>query len=91
VQLPGLLGAELGALSMVGDCISSAWKRRMGLPPGRDTMWLDQLPEALLPLAVLRVPLGLAWVQVAGVVAVFTVLNAVSLKARHPHRWSRGC
>src|SRR5438105_13235250 len=54
MQLHWLLGAEFGALSMLGDSLSSAWKRRRGDEPGRDVFGLDQLPEVLLPLIVLR-------------------------------------
>src|SRR5579864_7501936 len=47
------LGAGFGTLSMLGDSISSAWKRRRGYAPGNEQFGLDQLPEALLPMAIL--------------------------------------
>jgi len=84
--IPGWLGMEFAALSMLGDSISSAWKRRRGREPGADDPGLDQLPEALLPLLALRDPLNLGWKEVALVTTVFAVLNLVSLRVRHPRR-----
>jgi hypothetical protein len=84
--LHGWLGMEFAALSMLGDAISSAWKRRRGREPGEDDPGLDQLPEALLPLIVLHVPLNLGWKEIAVVTTVFAVLNLVSLLVRHPRR-----
>lgn len=86
--LHGRLGMEFAALSMLGDAISSAWKRRRGRAPGADDPGLDQLPEALLPLIVLRAPLNLGWKEVALVATVFAVLNLFSLRVRHPRRRS---
>jgi CDP-2,3-bis-(O-geranylgeranyl)-sn-glycerol synthase len=78
LRLPWLIGLEFALLSMLGDSLSSAWKRRTGQPPGHETFGVDQLPEALLPLILLRVPLQMGWTQVALVTAVFTVLDALS-------------
>jgi hypothetical protein len=86
MQLHWWTGAAFGALSMLGDCFSSAWKRRRGHEPGRETFGLDQLPEALLPLLVLRVPLDLSWVEIAVVAATFAVLDIASTRVRHPRR-----
>jgi len=84
--LPWWTGAGFGALSMLGDCLSSAWKRYRGYAPGRDTLLIDQLPEALLPLIGLRAALGLGWMQVIVVTAVFGLLDMLSLRVRHPSR-----
>jgi hypothetical protein len=47
---PGFaLGASFGALSLTGDALSSALKRRLRLAPGAEIPGLDQLPEAVLP------------------------------------------
>jgi hypothetical protein len=80
------LGVEFAALSMLGDAISSAWKRRRGREPGQDDPGLDQLPEALLPLIALHEPLNLGWKEVTLVTVAFAVLNLVSLRVRHPRR-----
>ncbi len=86
LRLPWWLGVQIGALSMLGDCLSSAWKRRRGHTPGRETFGIDQLPEALLPLIVLRQPLGLGWVQIVVAGTIFAVLDVLSMRVRHPSR-----
>ena len=68
-------GALFGLLSMLGDLFASFTKRRLGIPPSGRARLLDQLPEALLPLAVLREPLGLGWLDVLLVAAGFTLLE----------------
>lgn len=76
------LGAEFGLLSVLGDSLSSALKRRLGLAPGREMPLIDQLPEALLPLIVFRGPLGLHSASIIATTAVFTVLDILSTGAR---------
>ena len=57
---PGFaVGVSFGALSLTGDALSSAVKRRLALAPGTEIPGLDQLPEALLPCIVLAGVLGL--------------------------------
>jgi hypothetical protein len=80
------LGVEFACLSMLGDALSSAWKRRRGREPGADDPGLDQLPEALLPLAALRGQLHLGWKEIVLVTAVFAIMNLISLRVRHPRR-----
>jgi len=84
MQLHWWLGAEFGALSMLGDSLSSAWKRSRGYAPGREMLGLDQLPEALLPLAVLRASLGLGWPELALVIVLFAVLDVAGTGVRNP-------
>ena len=48
------LGAEVGALAMVGDALSSFVKRRLGIAASGRATGIDQIPEALLPLLVSR-------------------------------------
>jgi CDP-2,3-bis-(O-geranylgeranyl)-sn-glycerol synthase len=71
---PGL-GAKLGALAMVGDALSSFVKRRLGIAPSGRATGIDQIPEALLPLLVLRDALGLSWLQIAVITLVFFALE----------------
>lgn len=84
LRLHWWLGAGFAGLSMLGDAISSAWKRRRGREPGEDDPGLDQLPEALLPLTALQGPLNLGWKEIVLVTAVFAILNLISLRVRHP-------
>lgn len=86
LRLPWWLGVEFASLSMLGDAISSAFKRRRGREPGQDDIGLDQLPEALLPLVVLRSALNLGWKQIFLVTLVFSILDFFSLRVRHPRR-----
>jgi len=78
------LGAQFAALSMLGDAISSAFKRRRGRHPGQEDVGLDQLPEALLPLIVLCDALSLGWKEIALVTVVFAIVDLISLRIRHP-------
>jgi len=81
-----VLGVEFAALSMLGDALSSIWKRRRGRQPGEDDPGLDQLPEALVPLVALRGALGLGWKEILLVTGTFAILNLISLRVRHPRR-----
>ncbi|HBH36657.1 MAG TPA: CDP-archaeol synthase [Gammaproteobacteria bacterium] len=71
------LGMAIGSLSMAGDLLSSFIKRRLGMPSSSQAPGLDQIPEALLPLAVCITPLGLQWHEVLILVGVFWVLEVV--------------
>jgi len=84
--MPWWLGVGFAALSMLGDSISSALKRRRGREPGQDDIGLDQLPEALLPLIVLRDALSLGWKEILLVTTAFAILDYFSLHIRHPRR-----
>jgi CDP-2,3-bis-(O-geranylgeranyl)-sn-glycerol synthase len=72
------VGAAVAALSLLGDLLSSACKRRLRRAPGSVVPLIDQLPESILPLAVLALPLGLNVRTVAAVVALFAGLNMAS-------------
>jgi CDP-2,3-bis-(O-geranylgeranyl)-sn-glycerol synthase len=67
------LGAGIAAAALAGDLASSFTKRRLGLPPHAQATGLDQIPEALLPLLLFHGPLGLAWTDVALLLAAFVV------------------
>ena len=73
--LPATVGALLGGGAMVGDAFSSFIKRRMGAAPSSRATGVDQIPEALLPLLVLKGILGLTLVQIAGITFAFFVLE----------------
>jgi CDP-2,3-bis-(O-geranylgeranyl)-sn-glycerol synthase len=70
-----IVGVQIGAVAMAGDALSSFVKRRLGIPPSGQATGLDQIPEALLPLLVVRGALDLSLVQILGVVAAFFVLE----------------
>ena len=83
-----LVGVQFAFLSMLGDAFSSALKRRRGREPGQQMIGLDQLPEALLPLIVLRNALKLGWWELVLVTTVFAILDLISLRVRNPRRRS---
>ena len=89
--LQGWTGAAFAALSLLGDAISSFCKRRLAIAPGLDVPLLDQLPEALLPLLVLRTSLGLDSTAIAAVAGAFTLLDmlASGIRRRAAHAWRR--
>ena len=70
-----IVGAGLAAASMLGDLLSSFVKRRLALKPHSQAFGLDQIPESLLPLVLLRVPLRLTWPDMLAIVVLFLVLE----------------
>ena len=71
------VGAALAAASMAGDVASSFVKRRLGLKAHAQAFGLDQIPEALLPLLLLRSRLELSGTDIAVLVAAFIFFEVV--------------
>ena len=69
------VGAAFGLLAMGGDLLSSFIKRRLGVASSGMALGLDQIPEALLPLAALRNVFDLSWVAVLLELLAFLVLE----------------
>lgn len=69
------LGLLIAALSMAGDLLSSFLKRRLGIASSDMALGLDQIPEALLPLALVGRQAGLDWPMIVGLTLVFLVLE----------------
>ncbi len=82
--LPWATGAAFGAVSLLGDAISSGLKRRLALPPGTEVPGLDQFPEALLPLLVLAPVLDVGLAQIFLITLLFLILNLLAMRLRHP-------
>lgn len=72
-----ITGAGLAAASMLGDLLSSFTKRRLGMRAHSQAFGLDQIPECLLPLLLLREQLGLGSGDIAFLVATFIALELV--------------
>jgi len=70
-----LTGAAFAAASMGGDLASSFVKRRLGLAPHSQALGLDQVPEALTPMLLLRGRLGLSFTDIAITLGAFVVLE----------------
>lgn len=69
------VGLAIGVGAMAGDLLSSFVKRRLGRPSSSQALGIDQIPEALLPLLAVRETLALDGGLIAGLVAVFVVLE----------------
>jgi CDP-2,3-bis-(O-geranylgeranyl)-sn-glycerol synthase len=77
-QLLGMawwLGALFGLYCMLGDALASFTKRRLAIAPRGRAVGLDQIPEALLPLWLLREALALDGAGVAILVILFMLLE----------------
>ncbi len=70
-----VFGALFGVLAMSGDLLSSFAKRRMGLKASARAMWLDQLPESVLPMLLAWVWLPLPGWQALAVAVLFALSN----------------
>lgn len=81
--LPWTMGAAFGAVSLLGDALSSAVKRRLGFAPGSEVPGLDQLPEAVLPLSAFAAMLRLGAIEIAATTLIFTVLNLLVIRLKH--------
>jgi len=77
-----LFGVAFGALSLLGDALSSSIKRRLGMRPGASVPGLDQLPEALLPLFFFAPFLHLNWLASAVITLVFMLLDMLFTRLR---------
>lgn len=75
--LPPGLGAEVGAMTMLGDALSSFTKRRLAIPASGRATGIDQIPEAVLPLLAIRSALSLSWLQIVLIALAFFVLEIV--------------
>lgn len=70
-------GFLVGVAAMLGDLAASFVKRRARRPSSSQVLGLDQIPEALLPLWVVRERLDLDVGQILALVAVFTALELI--------------
>ena len=69
------IGALVALAAMAGDMLSSFLKRRFGLPASSRVTGLDQIPEALLPVAACALFLPLSILDIVLAVAIFSVLE----------------
>lgn len=70
-----VMGFYIGLLAMLGDLLSSFIKRRMRLASGEMALFLDQVPESLLPALVLKQQFGLSLIAVLVLSGSFLVLE----------------
>lgn len=77
LALPVVVGVLIASFAMLGDLTSSFIKRRLGKAPSDQAVFLDQIPESLLPLITGRALLDYGWTTVV-IVTVMFVLIALS-------------
>jgi CDP-2,3-bis-(O-geranylgeranyl)-sn-glycerol synthase len=79
MAIPGgqapLTGALFGALTMTGDLLASFIKRRRGMRESSRARGLDTVPESVLPLYVLKEPLGLGLVDIMLIAGLFFLIE----------------
>ncbi|HEU4655461.1 MAG TPA: CDP-archaeol synthase [Steroidobacteraceae bacterium] len=83
VGVPLIYGVTFGCVSLLGDALSSAVKRRLHAKPGTEYIGLDQIGEALLPLIVFAKPLSLNFADVLAVTFTFVTLDLATERIRH--------
>lgn len=82
---PLSLGVWIGLGAMGGDLLSSFAKRRLGIPASGMALGLDQIPEGLVPLLLVRTVLGLSLTDILALTVLFAVLEL--LISRVLFRW----
>jgi len=75
--LPWHIGAIIGAGAMLGDLVSSFTKRRLRMASSSQAFGLDQIPESLLPLLLVKPWIDIAYIDIALLVVAFVVLGLV--------------
>jgi CDP-diglyceride synthetase len=70
-----LIGVLFGALAMTGDLLASFIKRRMGCAESSRARGLDTVPEALLPIWLLKETLALSMIDIILITALFFLIE----------------
>lgn len=77
IGIPAMIGAIVGLNAMLGDLLSSFIKRRLGIRSSKMALGLDQIPESLLPMLVVRSYFRLSWNDILVVMTAFFILELV--------------
>jgi CDP-2,3-bis-(O-geranylgeranyl)-sn-glycerol synthase len=92
VGLSWKISLIMSLLAMVGDCLSSFVKRRLGYPSEAKALGLDQIPESLFPMLGLWNVLNLSVLGLGLTVVIFVfaelVLSPIGHKLhirKHPY------
>jgi hypothetical protein len=75
--IPGSTGLTVSMSAMLGDLLSSFIKRRLGVPSSKPILGLDQIPESLLPLLVIRSQFELSWSSLLLLMIGFFILELI--------------
>lgn len=71
------IGLAIAAGAMLGDLLSSFIKRRLGIAPSDMAIFLDQVPESLIPLLLVMQPLQLSLPDIIGLTLAFIVIELI--------------
>lgn len=74
------IGLVVAVLAMTGDLIASFTKRRLGLPASSRAIFIDQVPESLLPALGVRVYVSLDLIDIIVIVSGFIMLEVLLSK-----------
>jgi CDP-diglyceride synthetase len=75
--MPWKIGLIVGGLAMIGDCLSSFIKRRLGYTSGAMAVGLDQIPESLFPLLGVWNSLSLSAAGILATVVAFMAFDLI--------------
>ncbi len=84
IGLPLLTGSLVASAAMLGDSLSSFIKRRLGKKSGSRVLGLDQIPESLLPLLVVRNTVALSAPEVLTTMAAFVLAELALSSLLYP-------
>ena len=73
-----LTGLYIGVGALLGDLLSSFCKRRLKLAPSSQAIILDQLPESILPLLLVKAELLLDWQTILTLSLIFMLLEMLA-------------
>ncbi len=73
LNFPLLFGLCFAILAMTGDLFSSFIKRRMGLAPSSQALFLDQLPESVIPVIGIGILLAMSPTAMLTTVILFFI------------------
>lgn len=68
-------GVVIGVGAMTGDLLSSFLKRRLGIAPSGMALGLDQIPEVLLPLLLVKDQFALTYDEILKLSLLFLVFE----------------
>jgi CDP-2,3-bis-(O-geranylgeranyl)-sn-glycerol synthase len=68
-------GVVIGVGAMTGDLLSSFLKRRLGIAPSGMALGLDQIPEVLLPLLLVKGQFALTYDEILKLSLLFLVFE----------------
>lgn len=75
LQLSLMTGFWFALFTMLGDLSSSFIKRRLNIDSSKRALGIDQVPEAIFPLLLLRSELRLEALEIVVIVAAFFLLE----------------